>query len=328
MLHAALSAHGLRTPAAQRKGAAGRKPWDEVVILKALVVQALYNLSDGQMEFQRRDRLSFMRFLGPGIEDRVPDATTLWLYREALAKAGMVERLCDAFDALLRAQGCLAMGGQIIDASIVAAPKQRNGREETAQIKAGETPPSFAADPAMDRPKDKDARWTKKHGRSHHGHKNHVSIDRRHKLVRRHTVTDAARHDSQEPEALLDPDNTAAGVWADSACRRRVGGQRLPQACGRTAPAAGVWADSACRSAATEKSLAERGCTSRIHRRPARNRPAAHRARAAGQHHPLARARPGRARVRRPSARHGRQTGPHHRPDPRQGEDRDADPGP
>jgi Transposase domain (DUF772) len=128
LLHAALSAHGLRTPAAQRKGAAGRKPWDEVVILKALVVQALYNLSDGQMEFQRRDRLSFMRFLGPGIEDRVPDATTLWLYREALAKAGMVERLCDAFDAHLRAQGCLAMGGQIIDASIVAAPKRRQHR--------------------------------------------------------------------------------------------------------------------------------------------------------------------------------------------------------
>jgi transposase, IS5 family len=247
MVHAALSAHGLRTPAAQRKGAAGRKPWDEVVILKALVVQALDNLSDGQMEFQRRDRLSFLRFPGPGIEDRVPDATTLWLYRQALAKAGMVERLCDAFDAHRRAQGCLAMGGQIIDASIVAAPRQRNGREENAQVKAGETPPSFAANPAMDRPQDKDARWTKKHGRSHHGDKNHVSIDRRHKPVRRHTVTDAARHDSQEPEALLDPDNTASGVWADSADR----------------------------SAATETSLAERGCTSRIHRRPARDRPLA-----------------------------------------------------
>jgi transposase, IS5 family len=245
LLHAALSAHGLRTPAAQRKSAAGRKPWDEVVIFKALVVQALYNLSDEQMEFQLRDRLSFMRFLGLGIEDRVPDATTLWLYREALAKAGMVERLFSAFDAHLRAQGYLAMGGQIIDASIVAAPKQRNSREENAQIKAGETPPSFAANPAMDRQKDRDARWTKKHGRGYYGYKNHVGIDRRHKLVRRYTVTDAARHDSQELEALLDPDNTASGVWADSAYR----------------------------SAAIEKSLAERGCTSRIHRRPARNRP-------------------------------------------------------
>src|SRR5437016_3871328 len=63
-----------------------RKPWDEVVIFKALVLQALYNLSDDQAEYQLRDRLSFMRFLG--LEDAVPDAKTLWLYREALAKAG------------------------------------------------------------------------------------------------------------------------------------------------------------------------------------------------------------------------------------------------
>jgi hypothetical protein len=73
-----------------------------VVVFKALVVQALYNLSDEQTEYQLRDRLSFMRFLGLGLEDRVPDATTLWLYREALAKAGMVERLFDEFDAYLR----------------------------------------------------------------------------------------------------------------------------------------------------------------------------------------------------------------------------------
>ena len=98
LLHAALSAHGLRTPAAQRKSAAGRKPWDEVVIFKALVVQALYNLSDEQMEFQLRDRLSFMRFLGLGIEDRVPDATTLWLadsaYRSAAIEKSLAERGC------------------------------------------------------------------------------------------------------------------------------------------------------------------------------------------------------------------------------------------
>jgi IS5 family transposase len=244
-LKAALLEHGLRTPAAERKSAAGRKPWDEVVIFKALVVQALYNLSDEQMEFQLRDRLSFMRFLGLGLEDRVPDATTLWLYREALARAGLVEQLFADFDAYLRAQGYLAMGGQIIDASIVAAPKQRNSREENAQVKAGEVPESFASKPARNRQKDKDARWTKKHGRSYYGYKNHVSVDRRHKLVRRYTVTDAARHDSQELDALLDTDNTASDVWADSAYR----------------------------SAEIEASLAERGWKSRIHRRPARNRP-------------------------------------------------------
>jgi IS5 family transposase len=98
----ALTAQNVRTPASERRSAAGRKPWDEVLIFKALVVQALYNLSDEQMEYQLRDRLSFMRFLGLGLEDAVPDATTLWLYREALARAGAVEALFAAFDGHLR----------------------------------------------------------------------------------------------------------------------------------------------------------------------------------------------------------------------------------
>jgi transposase, IS5 family len=74
--------------------------WDEVVIFKALVLQALYNLSGDQAEYQLRDRFSFMRFfmrfLGLELEDAVPDAKTLWLYREALAKRknpGTVELL-------------------------------------------------------------------------------------------------------------------------------------------------------------------------------------------------------------------------------------------
>ena len=71
-----------RRPPGERKSKAGRKPWDAVVIFKAIVLCELYNLSDEQFEYQLRDRLSFMRFLGLGLEDRVPDATTVWLYRE------------------------------------------------------------------------------------------------------------------------------------------------------------------------------------------------------------------------------------------------------
>jgi IS5 family transposase len=235
-LQAALTAQELRTPAAARKTAAGRKPWDEVVIFKALVVQALYNLSDEQTEYQLRDRLSFMRFLGLGLEDGVPDATTLWLYREALARAGAVEELFAAFDGYLRDHGFLAMGGdgqgsdgvsrwnaivggQIIDATIVAAPRQRNSRDDNAAIKRGETPPGWDTQPAKTRQKDVDARWTKKHGRTYYGYKNHVSMDQRHKLVRRYSVTDAARHDSGELDAVLDTGNTCSKVWADSAYR-------------------------------------------------------------------------------------------------------------
>jgi len=91
-----------RKPEEERKNAAGRKPWDEVIIFKTLVLQALYNLSDDQIEYQIRDRLSFMRFLGLGLADRVPDATTVWLYREKLAQAGLVEALFDAFEAHLK----------------------------------------------------------------------------------------------------------------------------------------------------------------------------------------------------------------------------------
>lgn len=228
-----------------RKSPAGRKPWDAVVMFKAVVLCALYNLSDDQVEYQLRDRLSFMRFLGLGLEDAVPDAKTVWLYRERLARAGVIEELFAAFDGHLKERGWLAMGGQIVDAAIVPVPKQRNTREENATIKGGGTPSSWADEPAKRRQKDTDARWTRKHGRSHYGYKNHVSVDRRHKLVRRWHVTDAAVHDSRVLDEVLDMDNTASDVWADSAYR----------------------------SAETEARLRARGLRSRIHRRGRRNRP-------------------------------------------------------
>jgi IS5 family transposase len=234
-----------RRPAAARKSKAGRKPWDAIAMFKAIVLCELYNLSDDQAEYQLRDRLSFVRFLGLGLEDTVPDAKTVWLYREQLAQAGVIERLFDDFDGHLRRQGYLAMGGQIIDASIVPVPKQRNSRDENARIKDGETPEGWAQQPAKRAQKDTDARWTKKHGKSHYGYKNHVNVDRRHKLVRRYQATPASVHDSQVGDDILDPDNTASGVWADSAYR----------------------------SAEMEAKLAGKGLKSRIHRKGRRGKP-------------------------------------------------------
>jgi len=95
----------LRRSDVERKSAAGRKPWDEVLIFKVLVLQALYNLSDEAMEYQLRDRLSFIRFVGLGLEDAVPDVKTLWLYREALVKTGAMDALFDRFDGYLKAKG-------------------------------------------------------------------------------------------------------------------------------------------------------------------------------------------------------------------------------
>ena len=262
-LKTALVKGGLRRSDKDRKSAAGRKPWDEVLIFKVLVLQALYNLSDDQMEYQLRDRLWFMRFVGLGLEDAVPDAKTLWLYREALAKAGAVEGLFNQFDSYLKAKGYLAMGGQIIDATIVPAPRQRNSRDDNAKVKAGETPADWEAHPAKNRQKDKDARWTKKHGRSHFGYKNHISIDQKHKLVRRYAVSTASVHDSQKLEDVLDPDNTASKVWADSAYRSKE----------------------------TEEMLADRAMTSHIHRRASPNKPLTPRQEAANKTRSKVRAR-------------------------------------
>jgi IS5 family transposase len=102
----------------------GRPPYDAVLMFKVLVLQALYGLSDDAAEFQIRDRLSFMRFLGLGLGDRVPDAKTIWLFREQIVRAGAMEKLFDRFDEALHGAGYLAMGGQIIDATVVAAPRQ------------------------------------------------------------------------------------------------------------------------------------------------------------------------------------------------------------
>src|SRR4029077_10063274 len=88
----------------------GRPPYDPVMMFKVLVLQTLYTLSDEQTEYQLKDRLSFMRFLGVALHDPVPCAKTICLYREQLARAGVVERLFAQFDELLRAKGWLAMG--------------------------------------------------------------------------------------------------------------------------------------------------------------------------------------------------------------------------
>ena len=108
------------------RGKGGRPPFDPVMMFKVLVLQALYSLSDEATEFQIKDRLSFQRFLGLGLDGRVPDATTVWLFREQLVKAKAVDKLFARFDAALTDRGYLAMGGQIIDATVVPAPKQRN----------------------------------------------------------------------------------------------------------------------------------------------------------------------------------------------------------
>jgi len=201
----------------ERKSNAGAKGFDKVMLFKCLILQSLYNLSDDALEFQILDRLSFTRFLGIGIGQKVPDATTIWRFREELASAGVVEGLFRQFDSFLRQQGFAAKSGQIIDASIVNVPKQRNSRDENKRIKEGDIPTDWSQ--AKKCQKDVDARWVKKNGCSYFGYKNHISVDTRHKLIRSYAVTDAAVHDSQVFTELLDANNTSRDIWADSAYR-------------------------------------------------------------------------------------------------------------
>jgi IS5 family transposase len=238
----------------------GRPPFDPVMMFKILVIQAANNLPDERAEFLINDRLSFMRFLGLGLADRVPDARTIWLFREKLTKAGAIKGLFERFDAAVREAGYIAMGGQIVDASLVAAPKQRNTEEEKKALKEGRVPAAWKGKPAKLRHKDRDARWTVKFSKAKpkedgtpnidiaiptFGYKNHISIDRRFGLIRRWDATDAATYDgAQIRKGLLDKTNTAGSVWADTAYR----------------------------SKANEEFLAKNGFVSQIHRKKAAGR--------------------------------------------------------
>lgn len=233
-----------RVPA-ERKSPAGRKPWDAVLMFKVLILQSLYGLSDDDMEQQLLDRLSFMRFVGVSLGGRVPDAKTIWLFREQLKCAEVIDDLFDGFNVYLSECGFEARSGQIVDASLVEVPVQRNTREENEMIRKGETPDAWEKTPAKQRQKDTDAQWTKKRGKSYYGYKNHVSVDVEHKLIRRWEATDASVHDSQMLPVLLDEDNTSTDVYGDSAYR----------------------------SQGIEKDLKSDGYRSRIHRKANRNRP-------------------------------------------------------
>ena len=240
----------------------GRPPYDPVMMFKILVVQAHNNLSEERSEFLINDRLSFMRFLGLGLGDRVPDARTIWSFRERLVKAKAIERLFVRFDQAVRAAGYIPMSGQIVDASLVAAPKQRNSEEEKQAIKAGRIPEEWKDKPAKLRHKDRDARWTVKYTKAKprkdgslpavdiaiplFGYQNHISIDRGFGFIRKWAASDAAAYAGRLlRHGLLDKTNTAGGVWADTGYR----------------------------SQKNEKFIARNGFASHVHRKKSKGKP-------------------------------------------------------
>jgi transposase, IS5 family len=232
--------------AKQRKSNAGRKPTDRVLMFKLLILQRIHNLADERLEFQVTDRLSFMRFLGLEFGASIPDARTVWAFREELKEHDLVDRLFAKFNEALTGEGIEMKNGQIIDATFIPIPIQRNNWEDNKTIKAGEVPASWSETPNKEAHKDTDARWTKKGGVSHYGYKNHVNVDAALKMVTKWTSTDASVHDSEAFESVL----------------------RSPEDGG-----VNVSADSAYRSEKTEATLADKKYNSRIHERAYRNAP-------------------------------------------------------
>lgn len=224
----------------------GRPPFDPVLMFKVLVLQRLYNLSDDAVEYQIKDRLTFMRFLGLDYAGRVPDAKTVWHFREQLQRHGLVKLLFEQLTGDLEQRGIIAKHGQIVDATFVAAPRQRNSRGDNETIKAGGVPAGWQENPHRWEQKDVDARWAKKGDETHYGYKNHVLCDSQSKLITEYGVTNAAVHDSVALGGLL------AGGNAD--------GQKL-------------YADSAYRSEAIEEDLRAHQIESKVHEKASRNRP-------------------------------------------------------
>ncbi|GAD09087.1 transposase and inactivated derivatives [Gluconobacter frateurii NBRC 103465] len=180
-----------------------------------------------------------MRFLGLGPSDRVSDAKTVWLFCESLTQAEAIGRLFDSFDATLRNAGYLPMSGQILDATLVAAPKQRNTNAEKADRRAGRIPEDWQDKPARLSHKDRHARWTLKFTKAKRqddeaipatdlaipffGYKSHISIDRKFRLIRKWKRPDAAASDGARlREGLLDKTNMASTVWPDMAYRSKA----------------------------------------------------------------------------------------------------------
>ena len=213
----------------------GRRPYDPVAMFKVLILAAQNTVSDARMEFLIRDRLSWLRFLGFDLGAVTPDENTIRLFRDKLTRAGAIDALFAAFDRSLRERGYLPMGGQIVDATLVAAPKQRNTATEKDAIKAGKSAAEIWPDqPAKAAQKDTDARWTLKFAKVRplpggkpgidiaipsFGYKSSIAICRRYGFIRRGKVTDGARFDGRMLRDVVTNDNTASDVWADTAYR-------------------------------------------------------------------------------------------------------------
>jgi IS5 family transposase len=201
-------------------------------MFKILILQQLYNIADEKTEYYINDRLSFQRFIGLTLNDKVPDAKTIWLFKEHLSEKGTADKLFEMFERQLEDEGIITRQGSIVDATFVDAPRQHNHREENKAIKEGTLPENWKLPENIKpeemtaeqkktahkvRQKDIDARWTKKNNETRYGYigpkvRDHAKVDKDSKLIVTHEVTNAAVHDSQKIAGVRDKNDKAC--WA------------------------------------------------------------------------------------------------------------------
>jgi transposase, IS5 family len=198
---------------------AGRKPFDVIMMFKVLILQRYYTISDDQMEFQLKDRRSFERFVSGGDTlYHMPDAKTIWLYRERFNDTGVSKKIFKIFQKQLEKAGLIGKTGKIIDASFVEVPRQRNSRDENKDIKEDKEPEGWSDNKKAQ--KDLDARWVEKNKEKHYGYKNNIVADKKSKLILNYETTSAEVHDSQTIGDIIGkPRKEYEPVWGDSAYR-------------------------------------------------------------------------------------------------------------
>ena len=174
----------------------GRPSYPVLTLVRLLLLQQWYCLSDPGLEEAVDDRLSFRRFAGLPLDEGVPDHSTIWRFRQELERQGLSEALFAEINRQLDAKGLIIRKGTLIDATIV---------------KAAVKPPSFQEGTVSER--DPEAGWTQKNGESHFGYKAHIGVDQESGLIRDAILTSADLHDSMVGASLVQGDEAA--VYAD-----------------------------------------------------------------------------------------------------------------
>ena len=175
----------------------GRPGYPALVMLKAVILASLYGLSERELEEALDDRLSFRRFVGLALEEKVPDHTVLNRFRNRLVSEGLLEKLFAELDRQLEQAGVILRRGTMLDATLIEA---------------------VSAPPKGDRPsRDPDAGFAKRSGKpgSTFGYKAHVGVDQGSGIIRRVITTAANVNDTMPADELILGDE--AVVWADAA---------------------------------------------------------------------------------------------------------------